>query len=175
MRVEFVVALSLALPLGCKESKPGEARTDVAPEAAVMPLVSAPAVEARGAEAPGTAGPLSSSLEETAFRIEFTAQPSVKVGEAFPILLKLAALNGYKVNQEYPLKFALDGAQLAFDPAILKKEQLTLEPKTAELKGKATATAKGELTLHGKLSFSVCTDERCLIEKREVAVKVNAV
>jgi hypothetical protein len=173
MRIEFVLASSLALLLGCRESKPVEVSAAATPETSVAPQLAAPSTPSAAAESPPK-GPLSSTLEEDAFGIEFSAPVNVKVGEPFAIALKLAAHGGYKVNQEYPIKFALDGAQLTFDPAVLKKEQLTLELKKAELKGKATASAKGALTLHGKLSFSVCTDERCLIEKREVAVKVSA-
>jgi hypothetical protein len=35
------------------------------------------------------------------------------------------------------------------------------------------AQAAGKATVSGTLSFSVCTDERCLVEKRELALNLE--
>jgi hypothetical protein len=168
MRARFIVASSFFVLIGCRESPSAEAR-------ASAPSLGAPEVQPTSAAPnPASSVPLAKTVEDASFRIDFEAPTAVKVGEAFPVVVKLSALSGYKVNQEYPIKFALEGANFSFNPAVLKKEQLTLAAKTAELKGQVTATAAGEHALQGKLSFSVCTEERCLIEKRELMVKVNA-
>jgi hypothetical protein len=174
MRIESAMFCSLLLLVGCRETPAAEADAGTKQAASPAPTaVSAPAPAPETiAAAPSPS--LSPSLEESNFRIEFSAPESAKVGEAFAVHLKLSALSGYKVNQDYPIKLVLEGENLTFDPPVLRKEQLKLETKSAELTGKVTPKSAGSLAIVGKLSFSVCTEERCLIEKRDVMVKVSA-
>jgi hypothetical protein len=48
-----------------------------------------------------------------------------------------------------------------------------LEPARATLPIPFTAEA-GKHTVSGQLSFSVCTDDKCVIEKRELALEIEA-
>jgi len=113
-------------------------------------------------------------LEAENYKIELVGPPEVKRGEAFEFTVKLSARGGYHVNQEYTTKFKVAGEGFTFEPDVLSKEQLTLSEMNAELKGKAKVTAAGQKTLSGRLFFSLCTEEKCLIEKGDVALTLRA-
>lgn len=101
------------------------------------------------------------------------APSSAKAGTPFEFKVTLEAQAGYKVNPDYPIKFTYDsGPSFSADPNVLRKEQATVEGKKAELKGAVQLTGPGSTVVSGKLSFSVCTDDRCLIEKRDLSVSV---
>ena len=107
--------------------------------------------------------------------MKLSAPAQAKVGESVEVLIELVPTSGYKVNLEYPIKFAfVDGEGVTAEPNVLKKEQATLDKTRAVLKGKVKLSQAGERALGGKLSFSVCTEERCLIEKRDLRVTLNA-
>lgn len=119
--------------------------------------------------------PAAARYDEEAFEVLLHAPTTAKAGEPIPVSVVLVAKAGFKVNPEYPIKFAFESsADLVAEPAVLRKEQGTLEKGKAELRGVVTLRTPGARAVGGKLSFSVCTDERCLIEKRDLSVTVNA-
>jgi hypothetical protein len=114
-----------------------------------------------------------SSYREEAFVLTLEAPEAVAVGKPAEAKVILEAKDPYKVNQEYPIKLTLrESSGLTFPSATVGKESVTLESKKAVLKVALTPKAAGKHELAGRLSFSVCTEERCLIEKRELAVPV---
>lgn len=171
-RVGFFLTASLALTalFGCDQSdaqaKKEELKQD-APEAAPAP-----------AQVPAAAEPVpagESSYKEEAFHLTLTAPESVVAGTPTEFKVILEAQAGFKVNDEYPIKFqfAEQKGVLPSKPTV-KKEDAKIEKKRAEIPLSVTIEAKGKHKVSGKLSFSVCTDERCLIEKRDLSVEVNA-
>ena len=116
-----------------------------------------------------------SSYNEEAFQLSFEAPPAAKVGVPLTLKVILVAKNGYKVNDEYPIKFKFDenaGVKAAKD--TVRKEDAKLEKMRVELPMQVTIAGAGATSVSGRLSFSVCTEERCLIEKRDLKVNVNA-
>lgn len=165
----LVVLSALAsLVAGCaKESRDQSESAPVSSAAAVLPPASPAALAAVVPGAP--------RYDEEAFEVTLHAPNEAKVGEGIPVSVVLVAKAGFKVNPEYPIKFAFEeSAELVSEPKVLRKEQGTLEKTRAELRGVVTPRAAGARVVAGKLSFSVCTDERCLIEKRDLALTVTA-
>src|SRR5690606_18913365 len=100
---------------------------------------------------------------------------TIQAGVPLEFLVTLEAKGGYKVNDEYPLKFVVtQTAAVKAEKSTVRKEDGKLEKTRAELPVRVTLNAPGEHQVGGKLSFSVCTDERCLIEKRDLMVTVRA-
>ena len=103
-------------------------------------------------------------------RVEVTPPAPCRAGEACTIAVRLTALGGFKVNEEYPFKFvptpttgvthegkgsfALDGKQAG---------TLTVTFRAAEA---------GTARVEGTFKLSVCSDDTCEIEDVPVAVDV---
>jgi hypothetical protein len=171
----FVAAAALVstgLIAGCDQPDAQAAKEETSQDSSAVP---APAGEAKAkAEAP-PAPAAASSYKEEAFHLTLTAPESVIAGKATELKVTLTAQSGYKVNDEYPIKFQFADAE-GIVPAkqIVRKDDAKLEKKTAEIPLSVTIKTAGKHTISGKLSFSVCTEERCLIEKRDLSLDVNA-
>lgn len=115
------------------------------------------------------------SYREDGFELSLEPPASAEVGKPATATIVLQAKAPYKVNQEYPIKLTLsESPGLTFPAPKVGKEAVTLEAKQALMKVQLTPKSAGTHTLAGRFSFSVCTDERCLIEKRDLAVSVVA-
>ena len=115
------------------------------------------------------------SYKEEAFSLSLEAPSAVSAGKEAVFKVILTAAGGYKVNDEYPLKFQFtQTAKVLPKKATVRKEDAMLEKQRAELPLPVTIESPGKHKVSGTLSFSVCTDERCLIEKRDLSVDVDA-
>ena len=110
------------------------------------------------------------------------APTAVRPGEAAAATVHVTARAGYHVTPEYPMSFrpgkestvTFKSARLALTPATTTACQA--EPSyTCALAVELpfTAPAQGEAVLAGTLHFSVCSAERCLIEKVPLLVRVG--
>jgi hypothetical protein len=90
--------------------------------------------------------------------------------------VELTAKGGYHCNDKYPYKFKIiedETHGLKFDSPIFTKDAVRLETMRATMKLAFTPDSKGEKTLAGNFSFSLCSAERCLVEKRELLLKIS--
>ena len=85
----------------------------------------------------------------------------------------VSAKGGYHCNDTYPYKFKTsDSPGVKFGAPVFDKSAVRLEEKRATMTVDFTPESTGGKTLGGVLSFSVCSAERCLVEKRELALKI---
>ena len=109
------------------------------------------------------------AAEDKSFRVE--VEPPAKCAVAAPCeaRIKLTALGGYKVNEEYPFKFVADAnAAVAVDGAKFAREG----EKTGTLTIKLRAQSAGKQTVTGTFKLSVCTKDVCKIEAPKVTFAV---
>jgi hypothetical protein len=93
-------------------------------------------------------------------------------GQPATLRVVLQAKPPYHCNAEYPHKFTLAPTPgVTFPAPVAKGMQVT--PAEGVLSVPVVAGAAGQTTVKGKLAFSVCTEERCLVEKRELALDVD--
>lgn len=165
--VAFLAVAGAGTTVACERSAgAGPSESEGKASAASNPTTQVAAAPDAGPQGQG-------SYREEGFVLTLEAPESVDAGKPAEAKVILEAKDPYKVNQEYPIKFALkESSGLTFPSATVGKESVTLEPKKAVLKVALTPKAAGKHELAGRLSFSVCTEERCLIEKRELAVPV---
>lgn len=175
----FLTGLALVLTcslsvIGCDQSAAKAEPKDTAPLSATP--APAPAEKAVApSEAPGEAEGKPSYKEE-AFHLSFEAPSPAEVGKELVFKVVLEARSGFKVNDEYPLKFQFsETPHVRPAKSTVRKEDATLEKERAEMPLSVTIDEKGKHKVSGKLSFSVCTEERCLIEKRDLALEVDAI
>lgn len=167
----FVLGSAL-LAAGCDnaDAKAGERKSEAAvgeAPAQAQPAATKVAAEAKSA---GQAAYL-----EDAFKLTLEAPTEVKAGAPASLKIVLVAQNGYKVNEEYPTKFKFTpspGVKSAKD--TVRADDAKVDKKSIEMPAVVTVAKPGKATVSGRLSFSVCTEERCLIEKRDLKITLNA-
>ena len=118
--------------------------------------------------------PVGPRVDEPAFTLSFTTNAPYSVGKAGLVLLELKAKSPHHVNQEYPHKLKLNPADgITFPNSILARDAMSLEPMAVSLKVPFTPTRSGTLTISGEFAFSLCTADRCLIEKRALSTEIR--
>lgn len=165
--------LAFGSALGCQQSD-----ASASSESTTTTQVSANALDAAPAKAASPV-PVKTSgqneYKESAFQLVLKAPEKVEAGKPTEFTIVLTAHGGYKVNDEYPIKFQFSETKGVF-PAkrTVLKDDVQLEKTKATMPMMVTIQTPGKHEVSGKYSFSVCTDERCLIEKRDLRVEINA-
>lgn len=173
--------LVLSLAGGCKQETPPTAEpkapSAVAPrnEAAAPTAAGPETTRAATAEAAAPAvGAAANKLSEPSFDLELRAKGPYTAGQQAEAEIVLDAKPPYKVNEEYPYKFKLKEASgVKFASAVVGKDVAKLEKLKVTMPVAFTPEAAGKCTVAGQLAFSVCTDDKCLIEKRDLALVVD--
>ena len=113
-------------------------------------------------------------FDESNFDLKMQAKGSYKAGQAGSLEVVLDAKKPFKVNDKYPYKLKLAKSDGVKYPApIVKKDSVKLEPQRAVMTVAFTPESAGKKKIAGQFSFSVCTDDKCLIEKRDLALDVQ--
>jgi hypothetical protein len=122
-------------------------------------------------QSPATPPPSEPTAEEApVFKVDVTPPTTCAAKSPCEARIVLTALDGFKVNKEYPFKFVADA-----NPAIAYDGTGTFahgDPKTGTLTIKFTPDAPGTAKVTGKFKLSVCTDDVCKIEQPSVAFDV---
>lgn len=177
--------LLLALYLGCsKEAPPAaeQARSPVVAAASPEPSPAAPAAipAEPAAGTPAAAAPAepaaasASQVSDANFELKISAKGSYQAGKPGEAEIVLDAKPPFHVNDKYPYKFKLKEAQgLTFPAPVVSKDAAKLEKARVTMTVGFTPSA-GKHDLSGQFAFSVCTDDKCLIEKRDLSLAVDA-
>jgi hypothetical protein len=173
------VALLVLSVSACKNQAPPAAEATAAEPAAAAPASAAasalPPAAGSAAAADAPAAPAESKYSEAAFDLALQPKGTYASGQAGEAEIVLAAKAPFHVNQAYPYKFKLkDAPGLKFASPVVTKDAVKLEPARATVPVAFTPETAGKHTLAGQLSFSVCTDDKCMIEKRELALDIDA-
>ncbi|HVY26692.1 MAG TPA: hypothetical protein VHB79_09065 [Polyangiaceae bacterium] len=139
-----------------------------APAASAAP--DAPVAVADSAPPTGAA-----KFTDTGFDLSLEAPKApVKAGQAGSVEVVLAAKPPFHVNDKYPIKLKLkETPGVKYDNMTITKDAVKLEPMKAVMPVSFTPEA-GKRTVAGQFSFSVCTEDKCLMEKRDLLLDVNA-
>lgn len=136
----------------------------------------APAPESSGAAKGSGKAELGSrnSYDEASFSLNLRSDGDYRVGKQGEAQVELVAKSPYKVNQEYPHKLKLEPSEaIEYAATTLGKDALELHEKRAFLRLKLTPKSTGKQKIQGRFSFSVCTAERCLVEKRDLTLEIH--
>jgi hypothetical protein len=112
-------------------------------------------------------------ISEEPFSAWLQAPTAVGVGGQTLLEAVLVAKPPFHCNPDYPHKFKLDAApaNLSYPADVVRGMLVT--PARGVLAIPVTAKSAGQATVSGTLSFSVCNDERCLVEKRDLALALD--
>ena len=107
-------------------------------------------------------------MSDETFSIWLQAVSPIAAGSAATVEAVLVAKPPYHCNADYPHKFKLAAAPagLTYPETTVKGAKVTAEKSVLPIPVQAQSPGKAKVS--GTLSFSVCNDERCLIEKRDL-------
>ncbi|KPK16931.1 MAG: hypothetical protein AMJ62_03325 [Myxococcales bacterium SG8_38] len=156
--------------MGCERGAPAPAQHHAEHAAHDHHAASSPAADEKS-EVP--AGP---RIETGMFLLSVApAQPEYRVGKPGEVELALEGRGEWHVNQEYPIR-----VDLSAGPALkLEKQKLVKDDakEFGEEKVRFVAalepSAAGEHEVRCDVSFAMCTDENCILEKRTVTMQVE--
>ena len=176
-----LVALA-AVSVGCKRETPPAAQEPRAPSA-VEPLTAQP--EAVGAAAPAVSDAASPSAAaqpaagqpkytESSFELTLRPSGSYAPGKEGTVEILLDAKPPFHVNTQYPYKFkAKEGPGVKYPKPVVTKDAAKMETQRVTMPVAFVPEAAGDHTVSGQFAFSVCTDETCLMEKRDLTLVVS--
>jgi hypothetical protein len=112
-------------------------------------------------------------VQDEAFSTWLQAVSPVTAGSPATVEAVLVAKPPYHCNAEYPHKFKLPAAPagLSYPEATVRGMQVTAQRSVLRIP--VVAQSPGKPTVSGTLQFSVCNDERCLVEKRELSLNLE--
>ncbi|MBW2529100.1 MAG: hypothetical protein JRI23_33290 [Deltaproteobacteria bacterium] len=126
--------------------------------------------------APDDVAPLA-TINAEQYTIEVTAAP-VTVGADASFQVKVAAKGGFKFNQAFPTKLKLGAAP---DGLQFPKPKLKKGDGTASADGKSfvfdvpvKATRAGQFPFDAVLKFSVCNDDKCVVQRKKLKSSITA-
>lgn len=160
-----IIVLGAVCSAGCSKDKA------VAEAEQPSPSPGAPAKESAGDEGGAVA---KAKLSESNFELELKPVGDYQSGTEGHVEIVLSAKKPYKCNDQYPYKFKLeqaDGVKFAAD--VVKKDAATVAEKQVTMKVAFTPESAGQKKISGQFAFSVCTEDKCLIEKRALALNVD--
>jgi len=133
------------------------------------------AEQAEQAEPSKKAAAAPSEVEGPAFKVAMRGSDQIyQVGEPANVQIVLNARGGFKCNDEYPYKFVpKESAGLTYLTKVVKKDAMTLGEDESVMTIPITPEAVGKQKVEGKFYFSVCNDETCLVEKKDLAFVVD--
>jgi hypothetical protein len=174
--------LASGLLLACQREAPPIAQEAKAPTAgavstsppAAPPAAAAPA--APGADAPAAAAAPAGASRYDEGKFVLTLEPAgeVAAGKEGVVNVVLVATPPFHTNKEYPYKFkAKEGDGVKFSKPVVGKDAAKLETQRLTMPVTFSADKAGKAIVAGQFAFSVCTDETCLIEKRDLSLAVD--
>jgi hypothetical protein len=178
-----VVVLGTCVLFGCSKEtppaaeEPRSASNAAAPQgpaqtgAALSAAPAAAAPDAAAAAAP-TGAP---NFNDPGFNLSLEApKAGLKAGQPGAVEIVLTAKAPYHVNDKYPIKLKLkETPGVKYDNLTIGKDAVKLEPMKAVMPVSFTPDGAGKRTVAGQFAFSVCTEDKCLMEKRDLVLDVN--
>ena len=108
-----------------------------------------------------------------AFSVWMQAAKSYEAGKPGTVSVVLTAKSPYKCNDKYPYRFKLQAPTGGVTYPQETVRGMQVSPKRSTMSIPFVAGAAGSSKVSGTLFFSVCTDEKCLMEKRDLSVAIN--
>lgn len=174
-------ALGTLVLSGCNKETPpaaeeprsaSNAAAPAAPPSAAETTNGAPAAAAAAVPPePATAG--GAKVSDPSFDVSLEAPKApLKAGQIGSVEVLLVAKAPFHVNDKYPLKMKLkETPGVKYSTLVIGKDAAKVETMRATLPVSFTPEA-GKRQIAGQFLFSVCTDDKCLMEKRDLALDV---
>jgi hypothetical protein len=174
-----VVVLGTSLLLGCNKETPPAAEEPRSASNAAAPQAPPNAAEAASAPAAPAAADAAATgvakVTDAAFDLSLDApKAALKAGQAGVVEVVLLAKAPFHVNDKYPIKLKLkETPGIKYESLVIGKDAAKVEQMKAVVPVSFTPDAAGKRSVAGQLAFSVCTEDKCLMEKRDLQLDVT--
>jgi len=164
----------------CKNQPPPAAEASAEPSPPPTPAAPAaeaatPAAAAAKVEPAAAAAPAAAKYSEAPFDVEIQPKGAYTSGQAGAAEIVVTAKPPFHANDKYPYKFKLNETPgLKYAALVVDKDAVKVEKMKATVSVPLTPEKAGKHTVSGKLFFSVCNDDQCLVEKRDLALDIDA-
>lgn len=166
----WVCLLSLAvLSMGCERGAPSPQPLEH--DHAAHDHAAAAPVAPKNAEEP--AGP---RIETGSFLLAVApAQSKYVTGQVGEVEIALEGRGQWHVNQEYPIRVDLEAAPevALLKTKLVKDDAKEFGEKKVRFVAAVEPSATGEHEVTCDVSFAMCTEENCVLERRTVAMKLE--
>jgi len=98
---------------------------------------------------------------------------SYRADASASLVVVLNAKAPFKCNMQYPYKLVLDAPPAGVTYPSSTVRGMRVEGKHASMPVPFTAESAGSYAVAGMLSFSTCTEDKCLVDKARVSVTVD--
>lgn len=150
------------------EAEPAASQASDPP--AASPKSKTPSADEPKAEAPSTRRGAAAKGE--GFTVFLEGQSSHKLNQPSSVKLVLVADAPFKCNEQYPYRFtAASNAGVQYKEPVVRAMNIDKQMSTMTIP--FTPSAAGSQTVSGELAFSVCTEDKCLIEKETVSLVID--
>jgi hypothetical protein len=123
---------------------------------------------------PQAATAAKAQFDEATFNLSIAPRTAVAKGQSGEVVVVLTAKPPFHVNQEYPHRLKVTATRGLTTPSTtIQRDPAKVTPPRLELVVPVTLAQDGPHGLDGEMSFSLCTDEKCLMEKRQLTVAVG--
>lgn len=137
--------------------------------------------QSEAAPAPRNTATESTSLAKDAkvdgeqYTVEIKGRGEYKANEEGTVEVTLVPKGAYKINAQFPVKFKVsEGTEgVTYSKPLLKREDGSFDEKKGSFKVPFVASKAGKAKIGGVLSFSVCSDANCVMDKKELEVAVD--
>ena len=160
---------------GPKAAEEPRAAAAPAPVKEDGPTRPAAAAVQQAAEATPAAAQAAAHVSEESFDLRISGSDGYESGKPGEVTITLDAKPPFHINDKYPYKFKpKQEAGLKFPSPVIGKDAAKLEKQRMTMAVAFVPESPGKHKLSGVLAFSVCTDDKCLIEKRDLAFDVQS-
>lgn len=156
----FVLILTSTLGVSCRREVSAAEMTGNAN--------AAPASEPGGGPAPAA------RFDEAAFSLSIEPQGAYSAGKLGTVAVRLNAKGPHHINQEYPHKLKLKATDgVTYAQAVIGRDAMKIDNSQAQFSVPFTPNRSGKITVGGEFAFSLCTADRCLMEKRPLSLDIQ--
>jgi hypothetical protein len=158
-------------PQPAATSRPSARTASNAPPPSSSPSPSVPAAPAtKPAEVPPGRGHAAAG---TSYEVWLETTGGYAPGASASVIAVVNAKSPYKCNTQYPYKFVLDAPPSGVSYPSTTVRGMRVEGKRASMPIPFVPTSAGSHTIGGTLSFSTCTEDKCLVDKAHLSVVVD--
>lgn len=153
------------------------------------PNASSPAAPSTSAETPAPAIAVTSAAPEApppppvespkqtaqAFSVWLQSSGRYTAGQQGTVEAVVIPKGEFHCNAEYPYKFVASSGSsgVTYPKPTLRSEGVSVSPNRAVMRVPFVPQNAGDAKVGGTFHFSVCTDQQCVVEKRDVFVTVK--
>jgi hypothetical protein len=115
-------------------------------------------------------------IETDSFVLEVAStEPRYRVGKSGQLAIELEGRGKWHVNQDYPIRVNLSGAPgVGLEQAeLVKQDAKVFTEDEVRFETAVEPSQTGDHEVACEVSFAMCTDENCVLEKRTVAMQVK--